>query len=101
MAKRKSTEPTIKLTDSVGIEQASSVKKQLTEAIKSKKTVSLDISEVTDIDTSIIQLILSAKKDADAKEKEFYISGTIPEDIQKLLNLLSLSLPLKQEVANV
>lgn len=101
MAKRKSAGPTIKLTDSVGIEQASTIKKQLTEAIKSKKSVSMDISEVTDIDTSIIQLILSAKKDADAKEKEFYITGTIPEDIQKLLTLLSISLPLKEEVPNV
>lgn len=97
MAKRKSAGPTIKLQDSVGIEQASAIKKQLTEAIKSKKTVSLDISEVTDIDTSIIQLILSAKKDADAKEKEFYISGIIPEDIQKLLSILSISLPVAKE----
>lgn len=98
MARKKSTGPTIKLQDSVGIEQASSIKKQISEAIKSKKSVSLDISAVTDIDTSILQLILSAKKDADAKEKEFYITGTIPEDIQKLLSLLSISLPLKEEV---
>lgn len=98
MARKKSTEPTIKLQDSVGIEQAATIKKQFSEAIKSKKSVSLDISAVTDIDTSILQLILSAKKDADAKEKEFYITGTIPEDILKLLSLLSISLPLKEEV---
>lgn len=97
MAKRKSTEPTIKLQDSVGIEQASSIKKQLTEALKSKKSVSLDLSKVVDIDTSIIQLILSAEKDAASKEKEFYITGTIPEDIQKLLTMLLITLPLKKE----
>lgn len=101
MARKKSTEPTISLQDSVGIEQAASIKKQLSEAIKSKKTVSLDISKVTDIDTSILQLILSAKKDADAKEKEFFITGTIPEEIQSLLSLLSLSLPLREEEKNV
>lgn len=98
MARKKSTEPTIKLQDSVGIEQAATIKKQFSEALKSKKTVSLDISAVTDIDTSILQIILSAKKDADVKEKEFYINGTIPEDIQKLLSLLSITLPLKAEV---
>lgn len=98
MARKKSTEPTIKLQDSVGIEQAATIKKQFSEALKSKKTVSLDISAVTDIDTSILQIILSAKKDADVKEKEFYITGTIPEDILKLLSLLSITLPLKAEV---
>lgn len=101
MAKRKSAEAVIVLKDSVGIEQASSVKKQLTDAFKAKDTVVVDISGIVDMDTSIIQLILSAGKDAESKEKKFYVKGPIPEDIQNLLNLLSLSFPLKEEVANV
>lgn len=101
MAKRKSAEAVVVLQDSVGIEQASSVKKQLTDALKAKDTVVVDISGIVDMDTSIIQLILSAVKDAESKEKKLYVKGPVPEDIQNLLNLLSLSFPLKEEAANV
>lgn len=96
MAKRKQAKPTIQLMDSVGIEQASSIKKQLASALKSKKSISVDISQIVDIDTSIIQLILAAKKEAESKDIEFYLTGTIPEDISKLLAMLSISLPLKE-----
>lgn len=42
MARKKSTEPTIKLQDSVGIEQAATIKKHFSEAIKSKKVTCKD-----------------------------------------------------------
>ena len=99
MARKKSAESTIVLKDSVGIEQAASIKKQLLDTIKNEKTVLLDLSQVTDIDSSIIQLILAAKNEADKTEKEFYITGTIPADVTALLAMLSVSFPVKGQEA--
>ena len=65
MARKKSAGSIIVLQDSVGIEQASSIKKQFADSIKKNKTTFVDISKITDIDSSIIQLILAAKKEAD------------------------------------
>lgn len=99
MAKRKST-TTLEWEDNIGIEQASSLKEELLEAINKYKTTLLDISQITDMDTSIIQLILSAQAEAKSQEKEFFISGEIPEGIKNLFDLLSLQIPVKQEEKN-
>lgn len=95
MARKKSDVSTIALIDHVGIEQASDIKKQLAEGIKAKSKICVDLTKISDIDTSVIQLLISAKNDAEAHEKEFYIQGPIPEEIQNLLNLLSISLPVR------
>lgn len=97
MARKKSTEAKIKLVESVGIEQAANIKNEFSEAIKSKDTICVDLSQITDIDTSIIQLIFSAKADCDSKGKKFYVDSNIPEGVQKLFTLLSISMPLKEE----
>ncbi|MGN0739679.1 MAG: lipid asymmetry maintenance protein MlaB [Treponema sp.] len=102
MARRKSADSIIVLQDSVGIEQASSIKKQFVDSIKKNKTTFVDVSKITDIDSSIIQLILAAKKEADSLQKEFFITGTIPGEISDLLSLLSVSFPVNSvEAINV
>lgn len=102
MAKKKSAGSIIVLQDSVGIEQASSIKKQFADSIKKNKTTFVDISKITDIDSSIIQLILAAKKEADSLQKEFFITGTVPSEVSDLLSLLSIALPVNSvEAINV
>ena len=100
--KKKSAGSIIVLQDSVGIEQASSIKKQFADSIKKNKTTFVDISKITDIDSSIIQLILAAKKEADSLQKEFFITGTVPSEVSDLLSLLSIALPVNSvEAINV
>lgn len=102
MAKKKSAGSIIVLQDSVGIEQASSIKKQFADSIKKNKTTFVDISKITDIDSSIIQLILAAKKEADSLQKGFFITGTVPGEVSDLLSLLSIALPVNSvEAINV
>ena len=94
MAKKKSAGSIIGFPDSVGNEQASSINKN--------KTTFVDISKITDIDSSIIQLILAAKKEADSLQKEFFITGTVPGEVSDLLSLLSIALPVNSvEAINV
>ena len=46
MAKKKSAGSIIVLQDSIGIEQASSIKKQFADSIKKNKTTFVDISKI-------------------------------------------------------
>lgn len=94
MARKKSSDSTVILEDSIGIEQAESIKKQFTDSINSNQTTLVDLSKVTDIDTSIIQLIFSAGNEAKAQQKEFFVIN-IPEDIKNLASIMSLNLPEK------
>lgn len=94
MARKKSSDSTVILEDSIGIEQAESIKKQLTDSITSNKTTLVDLAKVTDIDSSIIQLFFAANNEAQSQNKEFFIIN-IPDDIKKLLSILSLTLPEK------
>lgn len=94
MARKKSSDSTVILEDSIGIEQAESIKKKFTDSINSNKTTLVDLAKVTDIDTSIIQLIFSANNEATAQKKEFFVIN-IPDDIKNLLSIMSLSLPEK------
>ena len=94
MARKKSSDSTVILEDSIGIEQAESIKKQLTDSITSNKTTLVDLAKVNDIDSSIIQLFFAANNEAQSQNKEFFIIN-IPDDIKKLLSILSLTLPEK------
>lgn len=94
MARKKSSDSTVILEGSIGIEQAESIKKQFTDSINSNKTTLVDLSKVTDIDTSIIQLIFSASNEAISQNKEFFVIN-VTEDINNLISLMSLNLPEK------
>lgn len=72
---------TIKWTGTAGIEQAKNLQKNLLESFNGADKVLLDISELEDIDITGIQLVVSARKEAEKQKKSFYISGKIPEII--------------------
>ncbi len=97
MAKKKAASGLIVWEDMIGIEQAASLKAQLLDSLSKSKSTKLDISKVTDLDTSIIQLLLSAAKEAESNDKEFYLVGTVPQDIQSLFDIMRVSIPVKSE----
>jgi len=96
MARKKSTDALLKFTDSVGIEQASSVKQQISDSLKANKVTIVDFSELQDIDSSIIQLLLSAKQEADLLKKDFFVQN-IPDNIKNLMQAMSVVLPSKKD----
>ena len=81
MAAGKDEAITIKWTGTAGIEQAKNLQKNLRESFSGAEEVLLDISELEDIDITGIQLIVSARKEAEKQNKSFFISGKIPEII--------------------
>ena len=81
MAAGKDEAFTIKWTGTAGIEQAKNLQKNLLESFSGAEEVLLDISELEDIDITGIQLIVSARKEAEKQNKSFFISGKIPEII--------------------
>lgn len=90
MAKSKSE--ILKWQGTVGIEQAHAVSKELLSAINSSDDVRLDVSEVEDIDITGIQIIVSARKEADLQKKKFFITGKIPPAIEEFIIASSISL---------
>ena len=96
MARKKSTDALLNFTDSVGIEQASSVKQQISDSLKANKVTIVDFSELQDIDSSIIQLLLSAKQEADLLKKDFFVQN-IPDNIKNLMQAMSVVLPSKKD----
>ena len=77
-AKKEKKSNIIKWTETAGIESAEKLKIELQKAIDENP---LDLSELEDIDLSGIQLILAAKKEADAKKKKFLLKDNIPPAI--------------------
>ena len=92
MAKKKESNR-IALQDSLTIENAATLKKQILKSLNSYNTTLLDLTEVTDIDISIVQIILSAKEEAAINNKKFFITGIVCENIRTLFATLTLTLP--------
>lgn len=90
MAESKSE--TLKWQGTIGIEQAHAVSKELLAAINKHDDVRLDISEVEDIDITGIQIIVSARKEAEKQKKTFFITGKIPPVIEEFIIASSISL---------
>lgn len=90
-AKSSDKNVTIKWTGSAGIETANKLQKELLKALKASEKIFLDISELEDIDLTGIQIILSAKKEADSLGKSFSITGTIPPAIAEYVSSCSIS----------
>ena len=90
MAESKSE--TLKWQGTIGIEQAHAVSKELLTAINKHDDVRLDISEVEDIDITGIQIIVSARKEAEKQKKTFFITGKIPPVIEEFIIASSISL---------
>lgn len=96
MARKKTSDAVLKFSDSLGIEQASNVKQQISDSLKANKVTTVDFSELQDIDSSIIQLLFSASQEAELSKKEFYVCN-IPDNIKTLLQAMSVVLPSKKD----
>ena len=80
-AKKEKKSNIIKWTETAGIESAEKLKVELQKAIDENPLVLIDLSELEDIDLTGIQLILAAKKEADAQKKIFLLKSDIPPAI--------------------
>lgn len=74
-------EITVKWTGTAEIEQAKNLHDNLLGIFKENEHILLDISELEDIDITGIQLIISARKEAEKQKKTFFITEKIPEPI--------------------
>lgn len=87
-------EKVVEWSGSLGIEQAQSLKNELSNALAENNNVVLNLSKVEDIDTTTIQLIIAAHKEAEKRGINFKVDKNLPESTVNFLNLLSL--PIKE-----
>ncbi|MBP5402560.1 MAG: STAS domain-containing protein [Treponema sp.] len=92
MSRKKTSGSNIHLTEAAGIEQAASIKQQIFASLKDNKTTIVDLAGLTDIDSSIMQIFISAKLEADSLKKKFFVQN-ISDEIKNLLQMMSLTLP--------
>lgn len=83
-------EKVVEWSGSLGIEQAESLKNELSNALAENNNVVLNLSKVEDIDTTTIQLIIAAQKEAEKRGINFKVDKNLPESTVNFLNLLSL-----------
>lgn len=93
MARKKSQTCTITWAGDAGIEQASALQKELLKAFDEKKTILLDLSQITDIDISALQLIVAAEKESKIRGVAFQVLDTIPDNVMQFIKLLDFPLP--------
>jgi len=77
--------------DDLTIEQVQTAHKELLDAFKSEKEVILDLSELSDLDLSAMQLILAAQKESEKTGVAFSIQGPIPDFINTVVNYLGIT----------
>ena len=83
---------TLQWTGTAGIETAKSRQKELVKALKAANKVIVDISNIDDIDITGIQLLLAAKKEADASKKNFFVKSPLPASISSFISSCSINL---------
>ncbi|BDC95072.1 MULTISPECIES: STAS domain-containing protein [Treponema] len=83
---------TVKWHGTAGIEQAHMLRDELLGAFEKSSEIRLDISQVEDIDITGIQIIVSARREAEKQGKEFYIKGKIPQAIKDFISASSVTL---------
>ena len=82
MAQKKNDDVvTVTWEDCAGIEEAVSLREKLLDEFSKGKNIELDISAVTDIDITGIQIILAAGKEAEKQKKKFFLKENIPQEI--------------------
>jgi len=64
-------------------------KQGLEKVIKKSTTLKLDLSDVSEIDTSCIQLLMQAKDSCQDNEKEFELSAVSPA-VQEVIDIFGL-----------
>ena len=93
MAKKSVDNGTLKWSGPCTIEQAKTIHEQTIKALnKASDKLVLDLSGVTDIDVSCMQIILAASKEAGELKKEFKILDSIPGFIKTFADDYSISI---------
>ena len=92
MAKKAKKPTIVAWKDAVTIKEAANVHKDLVAAFQSGQEIVLRLAEVTDIDMTGVQLILSAQKESEKKGIPFCIQGPVPDFVFNLLNNLGISI---------
>lgn len=90
--KKQKVKNIVKWTGTAGIESAKKLQTELQKAINANQEIYLDLSELEDIDLTGIQLIIAAKKEAEASQKNFLLKGQIPHAIMEYVSGCGISL---------
>lgn len=87
--KEKSAAVTLRIEGEMTIYRAAELKETLLAPLEPHVTLEIDLSAVTDIDTSGLQLLMLAKKTAKQREGELRLTGHSPAvlDVMELFNL--------------
>lgn len=88
----------VALSGEVTVFNANAVRDQLLGALKETGDLDVDLSEVTEIDTAGVQLILAARREAKARSKAVRFSGCSPV-VLDVMGLLGLSAYLAEGMA--
>lgn len=80
----------MQLSGEVTVFSAAAVRHQLLAALDDTRDVDVDLSQVTEIDTAGVQLIVAAKREAAARHKDLHFSGC-SGPVLDVIGLLGLS----------
>lgn len=87
MKKTDKLEQVLNFEGTLSIGRADTIKKDLINTLNETDNLVVDLSKVESIDLSFIQILYAVKKEAVLKKKSFNITGSIDENIKKLLSL--------------
>lgn len=90
MTAQQSTDDIVRIQGEMSIYQASELKQQLLAGLHEERTLVLDLSGVTELDTAGLQLLMLAKRTARTNHCQLQLQGhsTAVLDVFELLNLV-------------
>lgn len=83
-------EKVVNLAGELTIADADSLKKQMTDIIKKEKDITIDFSQLVDIDVAVLQLFFSLQKELLQRKGQVIFTGTISETLKYKLKLCGL-----------
>lgn len=72
------------------IDRASAFRNELSDALRSSRHITLDLSHVEELDLACLQVLYAARRAAIAAGKELHLSGTISPRVTKRLSAVGL-----------
>ena len=75
----------VHLEDSVTLSSASELHDLFLQALNSRKPIAVDVSKVTEIDLSAIQILFAAHAEAIRTDHGFSATNTIPEAVRQTI----------------
>ena len=88
---------TVVMTGSLGIRDAGSIRDRLTKLVSDGAPVRVDVGGLTSLDTSIVQILIAAKRSADLSDSAFEIQGAAQSPLPDFMTALGLT---SDEVSN-